>query len=179
MLLRGVSAAVTAALMLAWGGPSMAEEYRPDQYLGLNLSTAVLSQKRLGPPTHFAPVPIEDQADRAADPQARVEPSPSAKKVVTQTVRAPQPTQEASQSASRHVSEQTQARRENRQAARQEKSHGPRHRISQARAHPERPHGLARTKLAHRHGNPLNAQAMDTRVQVWPCKSGGICNWKR
>jgi len=34
------------------------------------------------------------------------------------------------------------------------------------------------TKLAHRHGNPLDAQAFDTRfrsgVQV-----GGICNWRR
>jgi len=37
----------------------------------------------------------------------------------------------------------------------------------------------ARTKLAHRHSNPLDAQASDTRIQVWPCKSGGICNWQR
>jgi hypothetical protein len=37
----------------------------------------------------------------------------------------------------------------------------------------------ARTKLAKRHGNPLNAQARDTRIQTWPCKSGGICNWQR
>lgn len=40
----------------------------------------------------------------------------------------------------------------------------------------EKPRGVARTRLAHR--NPLNAQAMDTRIQAWPCKSGGICNWK-
>ena len=40
----------------------------------------------------------------------------------------------------------------------------------------EKPRGAARTRLAHR--NPLNAQAMDTRIQAWPCKSGGICNWK-
>ena len=39
--------------------------------------------------------------------------------------------------------------------------------------------GAARTKLARRQSNPLDAQAMDTRVQTWPCKSGGICNWKR
>ena len=37
----------------------------------------------------------------------------------------------------------------------------------------------APTRLARRHGNPLDAQAMVTRVQVWPCRSGGICNWKR
>ena len=37
----------------------------------------------------------------------------------------------------------------------------------------------ARTKLAHRHGNPLDAQARDTRIQTWPCKSGAICGWQR
>jgi hypothetical protein len=39
--------------------------------------------------------------------------------------------------------------------------------------------GAARTKLAHRRGNPLDAQAMDSRIQTWPCRSGGICDWKR
>jgi hypothetical protein len=43
----------------------------------------------------------------------------------------------------------------------------------------EKPRGAARTRLAHRHRNPLDAQAMDTRIQVWPCKSGGICKWKQ
>ncbi|CCD90495.1 conserved exported hypothetical protein [Bradyrhizobium sp. ORS 375] len=44
----------------------------------------------------------------------------------------------------------------------------------------ERPRGAARTNLAHRRGNPLDAQAMDTRIQTWPCKpgSGGICSWR-
>jgi len=43
----------------------------------------------------------------------------------------------------------------------------------------ERPRGAARAKLAHRRGNLLDAQAMDTRIQTWPCRpgSGGICNW--
>jgi hypothetical protein len=41
------------------------------------------------------------------------------------------------------------------------------------------PPGAARARLAHRHGNPLDAQASDTRIQVWPCRSGGICNWSR
>ena len=35
-----------------------------------------------------------------------------------------------------------------------------------------------RTRLARRHSNPLDAEAFDTRVQVWPCRSGGICNWR-
>ena len=43
----------------------------------------------------------------------------------------------------------------------------------------EKPRGAARTRLAHGHRNPLDAQAMDTRVQVWPCKSGAICKWKQ
>ena len=47
------------------------------------------------------------------------------------------------------------------------------------RVHAEKPRGAVRTKLVRRHGNPLDAQAFDTRIQVWPCKSGGICNWKR
>jgi hypothetical protein len=41
----------------------------------------------------------------------------------------------------------------------------------------KKPSGAARTRLTHRHGNPLDAQASDTRIQVWPCRSGGICNW--
>ena len=52
----------------------------------------------------------------------------------------------------------------------------PRIRVAHARA--EKPRGAARTTLARRHGNPLDAQARDTRVQVWPCKSGGICGWR-
>ena len=42
-----------------------------------------------------------------------------------------------------------------------------------------RPHSAVRTRLARRHGNPLDAEARDTRIQVWPCRSGGICNWRR
>lgn len=57
----------------------------------------------------------------------------------------------------------------------------PRMRVARSVDRPlDKPKGAARTQLAHRHGNPLDAQAMDTRVQTWPCKagSGGICNWK-
>jgi hypothetical protein len=45
----------------------------------------------------------------------------------------------------------------------------------------EKRRGTARIRLAHRHGNPLDAraQAMDRRIQTWPCRSGGICNWKQ
>ncbi|MDE2470122.1 MAG: hypothetical protein KGL35_15595 [Bradyrhizobium sp.] len=50
-------------------------------------------------------------------------------------------------------------------------------RVAHVRA--EKPRGSARTRLARHHSNPLDAEAFDTRIQVWPCKSGGICNWQR
>jgi hypothetical protein len=49
-------------------------------------------------------------------------------------------------------------------------------RIAHLRA--ARPRGPVHTRLARRHANPLDAQAFDTRIQVWPCKSGGICGWR-
>jgi hypothetical protein len=48
-----------------------------------------------------------------------------------------------------------------------------------ATARAERPRRVARTRLARRHTNPLDAEAFDTRIQVWPCRTGGICDWKR
>jgi hypothetical protein len=48
----------------------------------------------------------------------------------------------------------------------------------QRSARTERRRTPARARLARRHGNPLDAQARDTRVQTWPCRSGGICNWR-
>lgn len=62
-------------------------------------------------------------------------------------------------------------------AAPPRKAHMAQPHIAQARV--EKPRTPARAKLARRHGNPLDAQAMDTRIQTWPCRSGGICNWKR
>jgi len=47
----------------------------------------------------------------------------------------------------------------------------------QARA--EKPRAPARAKVVRRQGNPLDAQARDTRIQKWPCNTGGICDWKR
>jgi hypothetical protein len=41
------------------------------------------------------------------------------------------------------------------------------------------PRGTAPTRLAHHHRNLLDAQAMDTRIQAWPCKSGALCKWKQ
>lgn len=138
MVLKSVPFAVAIALVLAWGGIVRADDYKPDDYLGLDLSKAVLSPKRLGPETRFAPVALEAKGNEA---HARAEPIDVPKKVAAERV---------------HVAEPKVAHTKS--------------------AHPR---GAARTKLAHRHGNPLNAQAMDTRIQTWPCRSGGICNWKR
>lgn len=138
MVLKSVPFAVAIALVLAWGGIARADDYKPDEYLGLDLSKAVLSPKRLGPETQFAPVALEAKGGNEA--HARAVPMDVPKKVAAERV---------------HVSEPKVAHTKSAQ-----------------------PRGAARTRLARRHSNPLNAQAMDTRIQTWPCRSGGICNWK-
>ena len=136
MVLRNVFIAAICATTLAWSGVSIADEYRPDEFLGLDLSRAVLSPKPLGPAAGFAPGPLDVNVNRGSNrAQARAEPVAAPKIVVHKT------------------------------------------RVAQPRA--EQPHSAARTKLAHHHRSPLDAQAFDARVQVWPCKSGGICSWKR
>jgi hypothetical protein len=42
-----------------------------------------------------------------------------------------------------------------------------------------RPQPPARSRVARPRSNPLDANAADTRIQTWPCRSGGICNWQR
>jgi hypothetical protein len=137
---KNVFAAVLCALPLAFGSPSVADEYKPGEFFGRDLSTAVLSPKLLGPPQQFTPVPAGVDRD-SGQAQARIEPQAAAGSVAPKAPAEP--------------------------------------RIARLRA--ERPHQAARAKLAHRHGNPLDAQAFDTRIQVWPCRSsgGGICDWKR
>jgi hypothetical protein len=134
MVPRHFFTAVICATLLAWSGPSIADQYRPGEFLSLDLSKAVLSPKPLGPVTQFAPFPIEAGSD-GAPPQMHAE-----------TKAAPR----------LHVA-----------------------RIGASHPGVKKPHGPAQARLAHRHSNPLDAQASDTRIQVWPCRSGGICNWSR
>lgn len=130
MVLKGICAAALCALFLV-SSQAMADGYRPDEFLGLDLSKAALSPIPLGPPAQFEQVPVEAKTvpDVKALPDVKVK----------QTVR----------------------------------------------VHVVKPHRIARTKppvrakLVRRHTNPLDAQASDTRIQVWPCKSGGICDWRR
>ena len=155
MVRKNVSAAILCTTLLAWSGVSTADEYRPDEFLSLDLSRAVLSPKRLGPATEFAPVPIE----------AKAEPKPVRTERITR----------AEPQVMTHVTharaEKPRGTRANTQATTQATTD-----VAHTRA--EKPRGAARTKLVRRHGNPLDAQAFDTRIQAWPCKSGGICNWK-
>jgi hypothetical protein len=63
MGLKIVAATALCTGLLLSGGAALADEYRADQFLGLDLSQAVLSPKRLGPETQFAPVRIEARSD--------------------------------------------------------------------------------------------------------------------
>ena len=146
MVLKNVLIAIVCTTSLAWSGLALADEYRPDEFLGLDLSRAVLSPKPLGPPAQFVPGPLDVTADRGSEAtQASAEPR-AEPEIVVRTTRV---------------------------------VHAAAEKPSVVHARAEKPRGAARTKLARRHSNPLDAQAFDTRIQVWPCRSGGICNWKR
>src|SRR6266487_1428731 len=144
MVLKNVIATALCTGLLMSGGAALADEYRAGELLGLDLSQAVLSPKRLGPETRFAPVRIEARND--------------ARPVKTERVVVPKAAAPKTQVAA-HVA-----------------THVATH-VAHERA--EKPRGAARTKLARRHTNPLDARARDTRIQTWPCKSGGICGWQR
>jgi len=147
MVLKRLVPAFVAAVLVAGSGVAFADEYRPSEFLGLDLSKAVLSPKPLGPPTRFVPLAVEAKTDARGDASSEANWARNAlktepKKVAVENV---------------HVQH---ARKATHVAA-------------------EKPRAAARTKLAHRHRNPLDAQAMDTRIQKWPCRSGGgICDWK-
>ena len=151
MVLKNVGIAIICTTLLAWSSPSLADEYRPDEFLSLDLSRALLSPKPLGPPSEFAPVAVEAKTDRGNErASARAAAESKAESRIVRTKRIVIPSARVA-----HM------------------------RAEKPRVHAEKPRGAARTKLARRRGNPLDAQAFDTRIQVWPCKSGGICNWKR
>jgi hypothetical protein len=132
MVLKSAFAVALCTGLLMSGSAALADDYKAGELIGLDLSQAVLSPKRLGPETRFAPVRIEARND--------------ARPVKTERV---------------VVSKQA----------------APKPQIAQERV--EKPRAAARTKLARRHTNPLDAQARDTRIQTWPCKSGAICGWQR
>jgi hypothetical protein len=145
MVLKHMVPALVCAALLAAGSVARADDYRPGEYFGLDLSKAVMSPKRLGPPAEFAPVAVEAKSDHASEPNwARGELKTEPRKVAVQDIKVTHP-----------------------------------HRTTHVAS--AKPKGAARTRLAHRNRNPLDAQAMDTRIQKWPCRSGGggICDWKQ
>jgi hypothetical protein len=149
MVLKGAFFAVLGAALIA--SAAWAADYKPDEFLSLDLSKAVLSPKPLGPESSFAPVAVEAKGDTVSGVLAKHD----AKKVAVERVKgAP---------------------------VRAELTSTVRHEVRLAPAASEKRRGAARTRLAHRHGNPLNAEAMDTRIQKWPCNPdmGGICAWQR
>jgi hypothetical protein len=138
MVPRNFFSAVLCATLVTWSGLAIADQYRPDEFLSLDLSRAVLSPKPLGPASGFTPGPLDVSTDQGSagvkvGAEAKAEPEPEPKITV--------------------------------------------HKTKVVRA--ETTHGSTRTRLARRHASPLDAQAFDARIQVWPCRSGGICNWKR
>jgi hypothetical protein len=145
MVLKNAFVAAVCTGLLALAGPAMAAEYRPAEYLKLDLSKALLSPKRIGPEARFGPVRIEARSDEAqaestdADLEASVWPKPPPRKA--------------------HVAKTTVK--------------------TSVKPSAEPPRAAARAKLAKRHSNPRDAEARDTRIQTWPCRTGGICNWQR
>jgi hypothetical protein len=169
MVLKQVSVAIVCTVLLTSSGFLMADEYRPDEYFGLDLSRAVLSPKPLGPATEFAPVPLEAKTDRETEGvQAIDEPKAVISEVKVAHRAQPSKPKALSKKADSKKAEFKKA--DSKMALRKTGIAHPR--LAKARS-------PVRTRLAQSHGNPLDAQAFDTRIQVWPCRSGGICNWKR
>ena len=63
MVLKNAIAAALCTGLLMSGSAALADEYRAGELIGLDLSKALLSPKRLGPETQFAPVRIEARTD--------------------------------------------------------------------------------------------------------------------
>jgi hypothetical protein len=117
-----IAAALCTAFLMS-GNAARADEYRAGELLSLDLPRALLSPKRLGPETQFAPVRIEARTD------------------------------------SRPVTTERAV-------------------VRKAAEYRMKPRAAVRTKVTRRPSNPLDAQARDTRIQKWPCTSGGICDWQ-
>lgn len=160
MVLNRVGPAAFGAMIFAWSGLSAAQQYRPGEFFNLDLSRAVLSPKLLGPAAGFAPGPLDVTVDRGNNAvRASAELVVDPKSVATATVHADSSPKAEPKTALRTASSGVRgvhARVAERSAARKPRA------------------------LVALHGrNPVEAQARETTVQTWPCKSGGICNWKR
>jgi len=172
MVLNRVCFAAFGVMILAWSGLSAAQQYRPGEYLTLDLSRAVLSPKPLGPAAGFTPGPLDVTVDRGnhvaqASAELVVDPKP----VPTATVRVESNSTAKNFAPKNFVTKNFAPKATIRIAASgMRAAHA-----SAERSASHKPHAL----LALHGRNPMEAQARETVVQTWPCKSGGICNWKR
>jgi hypothetical protein len=135
MALRNGLIACLCTVAVVFSGFSAADEYRADDFLGLDLSKAVLSPRPLGPASIFVQGPLPLTAEQGSN-RGQTKPEPTAHSAVT-----------VNGATSLH-------------------------------AGIEPPRLLARTRPAHPHRGALDARASESRIQVWPCQSGGICSWK-
>ena len=159
-----ISLAVVCTALLAWSGASLADEYHAGQFFKLDLPSAVLSPKPLGPASEFTPAPSSVAIDQASEgANTGVETSNNASNETSAEPKTEQPKTEQPKAEQLKAEPKIVVHRV----------------VRMAHMRAEKPRAAVRTKVARRHGNPLDAQAFDTRVQVWPCRSGGICNWKR
>jgi len=155
MVLKSAFVAAVCTGVLAISGPAAADQYRPGEFLKLELPKAVFSSKRIGPEARFAPVRIEARSDEVKSDEAKSDSSDADLEASVWPKLPPRKARVAKTSVKPDVEKPS--------------------------AEPQRAaaHGNARVKLARRHGNPLDAQATDTRIQTWPCRTGGICYWQR
>jgi hypothetical protein len=150
MVLKSAFVAAVCTGVLAISGPAVADQYRSGELLKLELLKAVFSSKRIGPETRFAPVRIEARSDEVKSDEAKSDSSDADLEASIWPKLPPRKARAAKTSVKPDAEK------------------------ARAAAHTN-----ARVKLAKRHSNPLDAQATDTLVQTWPCRSGGICNWQR
>ena len=166
MVLNRVWLAAFGVMVLAWSGLSVAQQYQPDEFLNLDPTRAVLSPKPLGPATSFTPGPLDVRVDRSKDA------APSTAEFVVDPKIVP--------AATVHAENKPESKPENKSTARTAlRTLASGRRMAHARAERSAPHHAPRALVALHGRNPMEAQARDTGIQVWPCKAGGICNWKR
>src|ERR1700761_2669847 len=153
------------AMGLASSGFAAAQQYRPSEFLTLDLSKAVLSPKPLAPAAGFTSGSADQTVDHgnpAAPARAEllVDPKPVPAAIVH-----PDSKPVASVGPTNHRAAPP---------------------VREAYARAERPAAHKPKTLVALHGrNPVEAQARDTgierapKIQTWPCRTGGICDWKR
>jgi hypothetical protein len=173
MVLNRVCFAAFGAMVLAWSGVSAAQQYRPNEYLNLDLSRAVLSPQPLGPAASFAPGPLDVTVDRGKDA------APASAELVVDPKTVPTAAVHADNNSTPQNSAPNNSTPKNSTPKTALKTAAPGMGADRVRTAERSVLHKPRALVALHGRNPMEAQARDTTVQTWPCKSGGICNWKR